>query len=361
MWVQKGGRAAPKEALAVAETAAAELQVPAGILLATCECETNFRLGLVSKDGAVGPVQFLPKYEADYYRYAGFKFDLYDWDALRGLAGVYKTYAKWGADRHGLRGDDCWRFAVSAHRYGQNSKTCLDMQNKRVRDVEEHMRRNNVWYDAPAGDTDAAARVYAATGKAAADWALTKLGYKYSQAQRESAKAFDCSSLVARAYAAVGVSMEGGGLKKAPTANLEVYSDQFELIWPETYDKIGKVYGGRSVLDKARQPGDLQFINTQKNTLRANRITHVTMICDRDHIVHARGKAYGVVRTEYTLYSGKICAVARFNPDGPLRKGMRGKRVEELQRQLNAMGARLTVDGQYGKKTEEAAKRYGMA
>ena len=38
----------------------------------------------------------------------------------------------------------------------------------------------------------------------AAAWALSKVGCLYSQANRTRENAFDCSSLVARAYAAQG-------------------------------------------------------------------------------------------------------------------------------------------------------------
>lgn len=147
IWKQSGGKPAPEIAVEIAEAAAKEFGVPVGILLGTAERETNFRKGLKSSAGAVGVVQFLPRYKRDYYRYAGFEFELEEWEALRGLAAVYVTYASWGAKRHGLTGADCWRFAVGCHRYGQNSKTTLNMQNKRVKDIEACMRRNGVWYD----------------------------------------------------------------------------------------------------------------------------------------------------------------------------------------------------------------------
>lgn len=147
IWKQAGGRKPPGIAIAEAQTSAKEFGVPVGILLGTVERETNFRPWLVSYAGAVGPCQFLRKYEKEYYRYAGFEFDLTSWESIRGLAAVYVTYAKWGAERYGLSGDDRWRYAVSCHRYGQNSPTSLKMNNKRVRDIEACMRRNGVWYD----------------------------------------------------------------------------------------------------------------------------------------------------------------------------------------------------------------------
>ena len=97
IWKQADGKAAPNAALVIAQAASAEFGVPVGILLGTVERETNFRPWLVSSAGAVGPCQFLRKYEKEYYRYAGFEFDLTSWKSIRGLAAVYVAYAKWGA------------------------------------------------------------------------------------------------------------------------------------------------------------------------------------------------------------------------------------------------------------------------
>lgn len=360
-WRTEEGGQAPQEAVDRAENAAREFGVPVGILLGTCECETDFRLGLVSSAGAVGPCQFLPKYAADYYRYAGFVFDLEGWDALRGAAAVFLTYASWGRERHGLQGEDAWRFAVSAHRYGQNSQTCLDRQNKRVMDIEAHMRRNGLWYDGDTEAGDAEQGEAAQIAAQAAAWALDKLGCRYSQADRLEEDAFDCSSLVARAYAAQGVVWGCQGAP-VPTSNREVYDDHFRLLWPESYDQIGQTFGGKDVLALADRPGDLQFLCTDRSTSRANRITHVALVAGDGRIVHARGKAYGVRQDERGLYAGKVCALTRYDPEAPLRQGMQGGRVKALQHALNARGAALEEDGIYGEKTAQAyAKHLGTA
>lgn len=367
LWIREEGGLAPQEAVDMAKAAAREFGVPLGILLGSCECETDFRLGLVSSAGAVGPLQFLPGYAADYYRYAGFVFDLEGWDALRGAAAVFLTYATWGRERHGLQGEDAWRFAVSAHRYGQNSQTCLDRENRRVLDVEAHMRRNGLWYgvqedgggqaEADGGEQTEAAQ----TAAQAAAWTLDKLGCRYSQADRLEADAFDCSSLVARAYAAQGVVWGCQGAP-VPSSNREVYDDHFRLLWPESYDKIGQSLGGKEVLDLAKQPGDLQFLCTDSSTGRSNRITHVAMVANDESIVHARGKAYGVRLDGRGLYAGKVCALTRYDPEAPLRRGMQGGRVKALQHALNARGAALEEDGIYGEKTAQAyTKHLGTA
>lgn len=194
------------------------------------------------------------------------------------------------------------------------------------------------------------------TAAKAAKWALAKVGCPYSQEKRGQEGVFDCSSLVARAYAAQGKRWRYGG--RLPRSNQEVYDDDFELLWPENYSDIGKRLGGAEVLERAKQPGDLQFLCTDSKTSRSNRITHVAMVANAKNIVHARGKAYGVCTNRLTHYSGKVCAVVRYNPDGTLRAGMKGERTLALQQKLNALGADLKADGEYGEATAGAVKAF---
>ena len=193
----------------------------------------------------------------------------------------------------------------------------------------------------------------------AADWALSKVGCPYSQEKRNQDGVFDCSSLVARAYAAQGKRWRYGG--SVPRSNQEVYDDDFELLWPKEYSEIGKKFGGADVLERANQPGDLQFLCTDSGTSRSNRITHVAMVADAKNIVHARGKAYGVCTNRLAHYAGKVCAIARFNPEGALRVGMKGWRTLALQQKLNALGASLETDGEYGSTTAGAVKAFQHA
>lgn len=367
-WKLRDGGYAPNIAVSTAEKAADEHGVPVGILLGTVECETDFRLGLVSSAGAVGPCQFLPGYAEDYYRYAGFEFDLEGWESITGMAAVYAYYAELGRKRYGYTGADGWRYALLSHRYGQNSERAkeLDASVDRIKDVEAMMRANGLWYGAEdAEDTKEDESMldpkdFSKVAKKAAEWALDQVGARYSQSERDEEGVFDCSSLVARAYAAQGISWESIGNGVLPNSSQEVYSDNFLLLWPEDYDDIGKKLGGKDVLKKAAQPGDLQFLCTDADTTRSNRITHVAMVAGKDEIVHARSTKYGVRTDPLTLYAGKVCAVLRFDPSSPLRRGMRGPRVARLQEELNAQGAKLEVDGIFGADTEKAADKYGV-
>lgn len=367
-WKLRDGGYAPNIAVSIAEKAAKEHGVPVGILLGTVECETDFRLGLTSSAGAVGPCQFLPKYAEDYYRYAGFKFDLESWESIEGMAAIYAYYYRLGEGRYDFTGEDGWRYALLSHRYGQNSRQAktLDASTDRIKDVESMMRTNGLWYGAgDAEDTKEDESMldpkdFSKVAKKAAEWALDQVGARYSQAERDEEGVFDCSSLVARAYAAQGVSWEGIGNGVLPNSSQEVYSDNFLLLWPDEYADIGKKMGGPTVINKARQEGDLQFLCTDSDTSRSNRITHVTMVADRNTIVHARSTKYGVRTDDIDLYAGKVCAVLRFDPSAPLRKGMRGPRVKTLQEELIAQGADLSADGIFGTATEKAADKYGV-
>ena len=196
---------------------------------------------------------------------------------------------------------------------------------------------------------------YSEIAKAARDWAVTKVGCRYSQAKRTQENIFDCSSLVARAYSAMGKAWKYGG--RVPLSCNEVYDDDFELVWPATYAEIGKKLGGSSVIAKANQPGDLQFLNTMK-TSRANKITHVTMVASASKIVHARGTAYGVRMDSLTHYAGKVCALIRYNPACDLVYGHKGYRTAAMQKALNANGADLNGDGEFGSKTLAALKAF---
>lgn len=195
--------------------------------------------------------------------------------------------------------------------------------------------------------------------QSAADWALAQVGSSYSQAKRLKDGIFDCSSLVARAYAAQGKRWRYGG--SVPVSTNEVYDDDFELLWPGSYAQIGDTLGGKARIELARQAGDLQFLCTDSSTSRSNRITHVAMVVSDSKIVHARGTKYGVRTDSIDLYSGKLCAVVRYNPSGTLCSGMKGFRSLALQQALNQNGADLLEDGEFGEKTQAALKIFQKA
>ena len=63
-----------------------------------------------------------------------------------------------------------------------------------------------------------------------------------------------------------------------------------------------------------------------------------------------------------------VCLLDRLDPDGTatkipatIKKGSNGADVKTLQTRLNANGAKLTVDGDFGPATEVAVKAYQKA
>ena len=193
----------------------------------------------------------------------------------------------------------------------------------------------------------------------AAALALSRVGCEYSQQHRTRAGYYDCSSLVDRCYTAQGKLWRYGGA--VPISCYAVYDDDFELLWPAAYADIGRKMGGKDVIAMATQPGDVQYLCTDRATKRANRITHVAMVAGKDRIVHARGTKYGVVTSSINLYAGKVCAVVRYNPECILRKGMKGWRTLALQKALIARGYDVGADGDYGSRTVDAVKAFQAA
>ena len=85
------------------------------------------------------------------------------------------------------------------------------------------------------------------------------------------------------------------------------------------------------------------------------------MVATPTQIVHARGTKYGVCTNSISLYAGKVCGVVRYNPACALRLGMKGYRTLRLQQALNAHGADISEDGEFGEKTQGALKAFQAA
>lgn len=115
--------------------------------------------------------------------------------------------------------------------------------------------------------------------KKAVVFALSRVGYPYSQAQRHSGKAYDCSSLAYYAWLDAGVDISYGG---ASTAG---------------YEAQGLSEAGKEVTFDEMQPGDLIFFSYEETGGFRN-IGHVGMYVGKGMFVDARGTKYGVVFRE---------------------------------------------------------------
>lgn len=92
----------------------------------------------------------------------------------------------------------------------------------------------------------------------AVQFAVSRQGYPYSMAERDSGKAYDCSSLVYYSYKKAGVDISNGGA----TSAAEIAR--------------GLSVSGREVSGENLKPGDLIFYSYKRNG-RYQNISHVSM------------------------------------------------------------------------------------
>lgn len=111
-----------------------------------------------------------------------------------------------------------------------------------------------------------------------AELALSKAGCRYSQDDRDGEGVYDCSSLVYRLYAEVGIHYLSGMSAAEEARYLES--------------------NGMGVTEAELQPGDLIFYSHEQNG-RYKNINHVAIYIGDGKKVHAKGKKYGVVCDAY--------------------------------------------------------------
>lgn len=114
-------------------------------------------------------------------------------------------------------------------------------------------------------------------------YALSKVGYPYSQADRTSGSAYDCSSLAYYCWRAAGVDISYGG-EYPPTAAAEA---------SKLYSK-GEVVNSTRLDIKDMEPGDLIFYGGHDNG-RFLGIYHVAVYVGNGEVVEAFNEKHGVV------------------------------------------------------------------
>lgn len=113
------------------------------------------------------------------------------------------------------------------------------------------------------------------TQRSVVSYALTKVGYPYSQQYRDTGNYYDCSSLAYYSWKAAGIDISFGG---ANTAAAEA----------QGLDEAGNTVAYADI-----QPGDLIFYSYEKNG-RYKNISHVAVYVGNGMVVEAKGVAYGV-------------------------------------------------------------------
>lgn len=138
-----------------------------------------------------------------------------------------------------------------------------------------------------------------ATGrqKAVIRYALSKVGYPYSQADRTSGSAYDCSSLAYYCWRVAGVDISYGD-GYPPTAAAEA---------SKLYSK-GEVVNSTRLDIKDMEPGDLIFYGGHDNG-RFLGIYHVAVYVGNGEVVEAFNEKHGVVYQ--TLRTKNIILVLR--------------------------------------------------
>lgn len=121
-------------------------------------------------------------------------------------------------------------------------------------------------------------------------FALTKVGYPYSQPLRDSGNYYDCSSLAYYSWKSAGIDIKYGG---ANTAAAEA----------EYCDKKGKTVSGKDM-----KPGDLVFYSFSNNG-RYKNISHVAIYVGDGKVVEAVDENHGVVYGNF--YSNGLVMIGR--------------------------------------------------
>lgn len=129
-----------------------------------------------------------------------------------------------------------------------------------------------------------------ASAKQTCIYALTKVGYPYSQAYRDSGNYYDCSSLAYYSWESAGVDISFGG---ATTAAAEA----------QGLDEAGKTVSFEEI-----QPGDLIFYSYTNND-RYKNISHVAIYVGNGKAVEALNESVGVIYRDVS--TGSIVMVAR--------------------------------------------------
>lgn len=148
--------------------------------------------------------------------------------------------------------------------------------------------------------------------------------------------AYDCAQLTRWCMDAIGVSLVSGANSQWKQTDWEEAGE----IGTIPRDKLCLVY---------REDAD-------------GKKHHAGVYLGDGWIVHAKGHDYGVVRellgnpkfTHWGIPMGLYTEIEHL----PLKNGDSGAAVRELQTLLNQYGYRLTVDGKFGPKTEDAVKQY---
>ena len=194
------------------------------------------------------------------------------------------------------------------------------------------------------------------------------MGMGYSQRHRYrlyTGGSADCSSFVFAAFLSAGIVLKTHGRENRVSCR-QVYSEGFDLLFPDRLSVVGK-NGYWAPKGFYREfdwhPGDIIFYCNDMNTRRRNRITHVAVCMDGEHIIHDGNNAEKVCIKNISYGDGRITAVIRLKDNavpracGILKRSSAfGTDIMRMQLLLNAglPEAKLNCLGFMTRKTADA-------
>lgn len=122
--------------------------------------------------------------------------------------------------------------------------------------------------------------------KKTCSYVLSKVGYPYSQAYRDSGDYYDCSSLAYYAWQYAGVNISYGGATTA-AAEAQGLEESGKTVEYEIYDS------GNGIVCNGLLPGDLIFYSYCHNG-RYKNISHVAIYVGDGKVVEAKSESAGV-------------------------------------------------------------------
>ena len=177
--------------------------------------------------------------------------------------------------------------------------------------------------------------------------------YRYRYYKGGSA---DCSSYVAYMFEAAGFPLrnkKGGALL---TSTYQVNAQGFDLVYPDTLANVGKTFTSASALKPQR--GDIIFYCFDRETARANKITHVAIAYSSTKILHTANNREKACYKAMTYGSGKVVAIIR-PKDQEFKEELTNKRLQMLLNVTLSPSPQLNCDGVVETKTKAAMKRLG--
>ena len=200
-------------------------------------------------------------------------------------------------------------------------------------------------------------------------WATAMIGMEYSRNYRYDwfkTGSGDCSAYVFAMWLAGLCPLTG---IKGMTSMYEVYADGFDLMFPSAYDRIGKDWAPKGFYKTFQfEPGDIIFYCRDKDTPRANKITHVSCNYNNKQIIHTRLPGENACLADMSYGDGSIVAVIRLKQDAKeyelpdtTQSAATTMTTRIMQAWLNYHGAVLRCDGDWGSKTAAALNDFKAA